>query len=310
MYKFLLIFTFSFFSLDAFSQVPNPPYLLYPANGAINIPIKPAFMWSYAPGPVTTFCIFQLSRNSNFDTLIENDTISPNPLPQIILQYSSLYYWRMKAGNRFGTSNWTTIFSFQTVPPPPPAPILIFPPDGWGITTQNINFDWSSIPGAYSYNIQIYDSYFILVLNAFTDTTSQYTVSTGPLMVNTAYSWRVRAMSVSGYSLWTNMWHFYVVPSGIKTISSNIPNENKLINNYPNPFNSESIIRFNIKQNSKVRLKIHNLSGREVASLINEKLSPGSYEIKWNATAYSSGVYFYTLQTDTYFETRRMLLVK
>ena len=59
-----------------------------------------------------------------------------------------------------------------------------------------------------------------------------------------------------------------------------------------------------------VSLKIFNSLGQEIATLINEKQSPGTYSVDWNASDYSSGIYFYRLQTDNFTETKRMTLIK
>ena len=59
-----------------------------------------------------------------------------------------------------------------------------------------------------------------------------------------------------------------------------------------------------------VVLKIYDVLGREVATLVNEKLSPGTYEVEWNGSNYPSGVYFYKLETESFSETRKMVLLK
>lgn len=102
---------------------------------------------------------------------------------------------------------------------------------------------------------------------------------------------------------------------GIHKIGSDIPNQFTLYQNYPNPFNPVTTIRFDVgteigNQKSDIRLVIYDILGREVATLVNEKQSPGTYEVKWNASNFSSGVYFYKLQAGNYFETRKMILIK
>ena len=99
-------------------------------------------------------------------------------------------------------------------------------------------------------------------------------------------------------------------PIGIKPISSEIPNEFKLFQNYPNPFNPTTVIRYQLVVNSFVTLKIYDLLGREVATLVNEKLKAGTYEVEFKGENYLSGVYFYRLQTEKYNETLKMILIK
>jgi photosystem II stability/assembly factor-like uncharacterized protein len=99
-------------------------------------------------------------------------------------------------------------------------------------------------------------------------------------------------------------------PIGIKPISNEIPKEFNLYQNYPNPFNPSSKIKFQIPKLGEVQLKIYDILGREVATLVNERLSPGTYEVEWDATNYPSGVFFYKLATAEFAESKRMVLIK
>ena len=96
----------------------------------------------------------------------------------------------------------------------------------------------------------------------------------------------------------------------IKKISYVIPGEYSLYQNYPNPFNPTTNIKFDLHRTSKISLIVYNILGKEIATLVNEKLSAGSYEVDWDASGYSSGVYFYRLITDDFIDTKKMLLVK
>jgi PKD repeat protein len=103
---------------------------------------------------------------------------------------------------------------------------------------------------------------------------------------------------------------------GINVISSSVLGEFKLFQNYPNPFNPVTKIRFDIAkkedriQNSEVKLKIYDITGREIITLVNEQLKPGTYEVGWDASQYTSGVYFYRLTAGEFTDTKRMLMIK
>ena len=102
---------------------------------------------------------------------------------------------------------------------------------------------------------------------------------------------------------------------GIQNISTEIPSAFSLEQNYPNPFNPTTKIRFaipsNVKgQTSNVKITIYDALGREITSLVNEQLVPGTYEADWNASNYPSGVYFYKLTAGDFVETKKMLLTK
>ena len=97
---------------------------------------------------------------------------------------------------------------------------------------------------------------------------------------------------------------------GIQPVSNEIPNQFSVSQNYPNPFNPKSNIKFQIAKSGEVKLMIFDVLGREVTTLVNERLNPGTYEVIWDASSYPSGVYFYKLITNDYSETRKMVLVK
>ncbi|MDQ3193608.1 MAG: YCF48-related protein [Bacteroidota bacterium] len=97
---------------------------------------------------------------------------------------------------------------------------------------------------------------------------------------------------------------------GILTLSNEIPTEYKLYQNYPNPFNPETNFKFQISNFSNVKVAIYDLRGIEIKVLVNEHLIPGTYEIKFDGSNYSSGIYYYSLNTEYYTDTRKMVLTK
>ena len=97
---------------------------------------------------------------------------------------------------------------------------------------------------------------------------------------------------------------------GVRNISTEIPDGFSLSQNYPNPFNPSTNVKFDIPKSSFVRLSIFDISGREVDVLVNERVQPGSYQVDWNASSFSSGVYFYKLTTENNSETKKMILIK
>ncbi|MFZ1322393.1 MAG: T9SS type A sorting domain-containing protein [Ignavibacteria bacterium] len=99
-------------------------------------------------------------------------------------------------------------------------------------------------------------------------------------------------------------------PVGILPTSNIVPDKFELHQNYPNPFNPITNIKFDIKQSSDVRLNIYDALGRKISKLINEKLQSGTYNAVFDGSNFSSGVYFYKLETEGFVETRRMILLK
>jgi len=89
-----------------------------------------------------------------------------------------------------------------------------------------------------------------------------------------------------------------------------LPTEYRLEQNYPNPFNPSTIIKFGIPERTNVVIKIYDILGSEVITLINQEMDIGWYEVQFNASNYSSGIYIYRMQAGNYISTKKMLLVK
>jgi len=96
----------------------------------------------------------------------------------------------------------------------------------------------------------------------------------------------------------------------IKPSSSEILKEFSLSQNYPNPFNPVTVIRYSLIENGFVNLKVFDVRGNEIATLVNEKQNAGSYAAEFNGEGLPSGVYFYNLETRSFAETKRMILLK
>jgi hypothetical protein len=101
-------------------------------------------------------------------------------------------------------------------------------------------------------------------------------------------------------------------PAGVTGIDNEteIPDSYTLAQNYPNPFNPSTTISYTIPEKSLVSLKIFDLLGAEVVELVNSELEPGVYKSDFNASGLTSGIYFYRLETNTFVETKKMMLLK
>jgi hypothetical protein len=98
--------------------------------------------------------------------------------------------------------------------------------------------------------------------------------------------------------------------TGIKIISNSVPENFSLEQNYPNPFNAVTKIQFKVESYKFVKLIVFDLIGREVATLVNQELQPGTYEISLDAGNLTSGIYFYRLTARNFSETKKLILLK
>ena len=98
--------------------------------------------------------------------------------------------------------------------------------------------------------------------------------------------------------------------SDIVEIEVGTPSEYSLEQNYPNPFNPVTTISYSIKENGLVTLKVFDILGKEIATLVNEDQIAGSYSLEFDASTYASGIYFYSLNSGEYISTKKMILLK
>lgn len=98
-------------------------------------------------------------------------------------------------------------------------------------------------------------------------------------------------------------------PTGIET-ENNLPEQYSLNQNYPNPFNPATTISFSLPKAGNVTLKIFNVLGQEVKTLINQYQNAGTYKVSFDASSLTSGIYFYSLSTDNFLQVRKMMLIK
>ena len=106
----------------------------------------------------------------------------------------------------------------------------------------------------------------------------------------------------------------------VKQVSDEVPAEFELSQNYPNPFNPETIISFKLSAVSNVNLKVYDMLGKEVATLVNEVQQPGMYNVKFTIrqltdnrdknSSLSTGIYFYKLQAGDFVQTKKMMFIK
>jgi hypothetical protein len=97
---------------------------------------------------------------------------------------------------------------------------------------------------------------------------------------------------------------------GVEQVGTTVPQTYALLQNYPNPFNPTTKIEYALPATQRVVLKMYDVLGREVQTLVNEQQAPGVYRVNVNAAGFASGVYFYRLEAGSFVQLRKMLLLK
>jgi hypothetical protein len=95
-----------------------------------------------------------------------------------------------------------------------------------------------------------------------------------------------------------------------EVVQANIPKSFKLFQNYPNPFNPTTKIEFQLANSGFVSLKVYNVLGNEIKTLLNKEMSAGNYEVTFDGSEFSSGIYFVRLEQDSFIQTIKMTLMR
>jgi hypothetical protein len=136
------------------------------------------------------------------------------------------------------------------------------------------------------------------------------TTEVHPLTLTTKYYWRVLAKNQSSISAYSTIFNFIVAITGINDKSGTIPTVYNLYQNYPNPFNPSTIIRFDLPEAGFVTMKIYNILGKEVRTLVNEFRNAGKFNITFEGSNLPSGIYIYTIKANNFSSVRKMMLLK
>ena len=198
---------------------------------------------------------------------------------------------------------------FRTYVETPLPPSLVSPVAVSG-SPRNPRLVWRSSALATSYRVQVSDNR--AFSGATVDTTVADTVlQLKPLVTNTTYYWRASAVNSVGASDFSALVSFTTADffSAIES-ESKAPTQFGLSRNYPNPFNPTTSFRFRVSGFEFVSLKVLDVLGREVATLVKENRQPGIYSVQWDASGLPSGVYFCRLQAGSFVDTNKMVLSK
>lgn len=196
----------------------------------------------------------------------------------------------------------------------PTIPSLIAPPPGEkGVTTKPV-FLWNASSGAgpikYRVQLNFADSCFSPPYGDTSGITEPMVQFGVELVKEMTIFWRVNASNEYGTSEWSPLWSFTTGPSAVSERGEAMPTEFRLNQNYPNPFNPSTAIRYALPKTVHVKLTIFDPLGKEIETLVSNTQMAGEYEIQWNPSHLTSGVYLYRLQAGKFVEMRKMVLLR
>lgn len=171
----------------------------------------------------------------------------------------------------------------------------------------------AGVDGALAFGVQVASSPHFLAKELICDvkglTEPAFTFAS--LQPGTTYYWRANVSKGLVTSSWSETFHFTTAAQvGTKTEDDGVPGTYELGQNYPNPFNPKTTIPFALPEAGHVSVRVFDMQGREVATLIDEFKTAGRYEVAWDARDLASGTYFCILQTSAFKTTRKMILLR
>jgi hypothetical protein len=285
-----------------FTTKLSDPIPIAPINGASGIALNTTLQWSTVKG--RGWYSVQVSTDSNFTIkIVDEFFFQSESYPVTGLSNNKRYYWRVKVQTAFETDPWSATQTFTTVLTTPDKVVLLSPPQGSKMGTDSVHFVWkTSRESVDMYELELTGDSTIIHTSA--DTTLVLRIPAG--LSEKTLSWKVRAKNSAGFGPFSEVLSFFRITTSASLIVS-LPKDFVLDNNYPNPFNPSTTISFSLPSRLFVTMKIFDIMGREVATLVNEELPAGTYSRTWNAGTMPSGAYFYRLQAGEYSETKHFV---
>lgn len=289
----------------------------WPPDGAADIPTDPLLSWTDVTGADSYH--LQVSENENFNTYIADVENHPNNQYQLSgLMPFHTYYWRVCSLSDLGIGPFCQNMSFTTGPVSelPQVPDLLLPAQGASNLDQPVNFSWSAIAEAETYEIQLAKNVYFSPVESTLEGLTQTETQIGNLDPSTTYFWRVRALNAAGHSNFSSIRRFST-SSNTQAEDETVPAlVNELKQNRPNPFGSRTTISLSLKEaGHQASVQIFDLRGRLVKTLFQGLPASQEMELHWdgcdeNGRPCASGIYHYRLQSGDFSQTRKMILVK
>ena len=284
--------------------VPAIPTSTSPADGTKNLPTSTTLSWNTVANTVSYD--LQVSDDITFiTTLSVQNGLTATSKDITGLGAGKKIYWRVRANNATGSSGFSSKYSFSTILQTPTT--LTASSSG---SKNNLSWiDNSTNETGFEIERKNGDANSTNAFSAITTTATDIkTYSDQNVTAGSTYTYRVRAVNSNSESNYSNTATVLTVTAVDK--KEQIPTEFKLDQNYPNPFNPTTIISYSVPENSFVQLKIYDLLGNVISTLVNENQSAGIYKVTFDGSSFVSGIYFYQLITPKYSNTKKLMLVK
>ncbi|MBX3008422.1 MAG: fibronectin type III domain-containing protein [Melioribacteraceae bacterium] len=314
-------------TVNAAASAPVPT-ISGPTSGSVVFVTNPTLTWSASYSEPLQFKVIYSTSPSTTAGILDFPIVSIASSPWLNtssfvltgLTPGATYYWQVQSRiiSSGTTSAWSTLGYFTLSPGAASVvPLAGSPINGYPINNTSATISW--IIPAPSTSKLTYDLEYSTDKN-FT-TSQKLTGLTGTsvtlqgLEKNKDYFWRVASKTEKGEISSFSAPTAFSTGSVVSVEETVIPNTFELMQNYPNPFNPSTQIKFTTPVNGFVTLKIYDLLGKEIKTLINSEYSAGSHSIQWNGddnmgNKVSTGIYVYRMTTGNFASSKKMLLIK
>jgi hypothetical protein len=280
--------TWSFTTLP---PAPNAPVLLAPSDSAQNVSVNPILLWNKRIGSASYHV--QISIANDFSSTTKDSSLTDTSA-SLVLIHGTHYYWRVNATNAGGTGSWSALRGFTTVVALPGQTQLAFPVSGDTVKSDSAILAWHpSSPAITGYYLEVgTDSTFTNGGVSFTLTDTTKMVKS--LVNGATYFWRVQAQNAAGSGPYSSVATFIVRMPPVEIIPKAFFLQNLGLT-------SDGMLRFGLAQQAHVTVKLFNLQGKLVKTLINEIRGAGTYTLK--PEGLPGGSYALAFRADKFYKT-------
>jgi fibronectin type 3 domain-containing protein len=255
--------------------------------------------------------LIQLSKEQSFASVYRSATTSDTVGTLNGTSEGETYYWRVQANNVAGSGPWSEVSAVTVILAPTDLKLEIS-------AVNEITLSWRD-------NSDVEDGYIIerkqgqqtsfAVLDTLEGSGNEYVDR--ELEINQTYTYRVKAYKDSGVSDYSN--EAALILTSVKE-EAELPTEYSISQNYPNPFwsgatsrsagNPTTTITFAVPRRSNVLIKIFDVVGNEVMTVVDKEFEPGIFKQNFNAEGLTSGIYFYRMESDGFSQTRKLMFLR
>lgn len=288
------------------SALPEQPVLAAPLDGSKGVGETSLLEWKAVQS--AAYYVVEVSTSPAFATLhLQQGGLAATQFTVAGLEPGLVrYYWRVRAVNSGGTSEYSSVWSFTTTIA---APELLAPISGATDVSRMPTLTWDAVDGAVSYNVQIATN---IVFGSIVEekSLSGLSFTASELEANKRYYWRVRAVDALGNESPFSTRRSFTTGTSTDIREGNTTAGIALLQNYPNPAVTQTTVQFTLPRQLHVALVVYNELGKKVLTVVNGKLQAGNHAFPLDVSSLADGRYFYTLTAGGTTQTKEMLVRK